>query len=180
MIKDLLKIDPEFTESMFKTKADNTFVMLFTGVMMKNLDNSKHMLSDKVFNKYNDYINELIKNDETQMYDMLNVAETEIKNIEITDEKIIITVSLLSKAYDYVMDRDGKIIKGQDERREAKRNILTFTKKINFKNHKDVRKCPGCGASIDINYSGKCAYCDTIYNAKDYDYILDDIEVIGG
>lgn len=178
MFEELLKYDPEFTESMFKTKVDNTFVMLFTGIMMKNLDDSKHMLSDKVFNKYNDYINELIRNDETHMYDMLNVAETEIANVKITNEKIIITVSLLSKAYDYVLNSNGKIIKGQDERREVKRNILTFTKKIDFKNHKDVRKCPGCGASIDANYSGKCAYCDTIYNAKDYDYILEDIEVV--
>ena len=177
MFEELLKIDPEFSESMFKTKTDNTFVMLFTGVMMKNLDDCKHMLSESVYEKYNSYVNELIKKNETQMYDMLNVAETEITNIEITDKAIKIYVSLLSKAYDYVMDSSGRIIKGQDQTREVKRNHLIFTKKINFKNHKDVRKCPGCGASIDANFSGKCAYCDTIYNAVDYDYILDSIEV---
>ena len=120
IMNELLKFDPEFTESMFKTKVDNTFIMLFTGVMMKNLDDCKHMLSDEVFNEYNGYVNELIKNDETQMYDMLNVAETEITDVEIKDEKIIITVSLLSKAYDYVINSSGNIIRGQDERREAK------------------------------------------------------------
>ncbi len=178
MFDELLKVDPEFSESMFKTKVDNTFVMLFTSVMMKDMENVKHIVSEDVFNKYNGYVDELISKNETQMYDMLNVAETEITGIEITDEKIIIKVSLLSKAYDYVMDANGHIIRGQDQTREAKRNYLTFTKKVNFKNHKDVRKCPGCGASIDANLSGKCEYCDTIYNAVDYDYILESIEVM--
>ncbi len=176
MFEELLKVDPSFSESMFKTKVDNTFIMLFTSVMMKEMDNVKHMLSEDVFNKYNSYVNELTMNEETQMYDMLNVAETEITNVEITDELIKIRVSLLSKAYDYVMDKNGHIIKGQDQRREEIRYYLTFTKKVNFKNHKDVRKCPGCGASIDANLSGKCEYCDTIYNAVDYDYILAEIE----
>ena len=178
MFEELLKVDSEFSESMFKTKVDNTFIMLFTSVMTKNMDNVKHMLSNEVFEKYNSYVQELIQNNQTQMYDMLNVAETEITDIEITDEKIIIKVSLLSKAYDYVMNQNGNIIRGQDKTRESKRNYLTFTKKIGFKNHKDVRKCPGCGASIDTNFSGKCEYCDTIYNASDYDYILTDIETI--
>ena len=176
MFEELLKVDPSFSESMFKTKVDNTFIMLFTSVMMKEMENVKHMLSDEVFNKYNSYVEELTKNEETQMYDMLNVAETEISNIEITDEAIKIHVSLLSKAYDYVMDSNGHIIRGQDQRREEIRYYLTFSKKIGFKDHKDIRKCPGCGASIDTNLSGKCEYCDTIYNAVDYDYILSEIE----
>ena len=178
MYEELLKVDPDFSESMFKTKVDNTFIMLFTSVMTKDMDNVKHMISDSVFEKYNNYVQELIKNNQTQMYDMLNVAETEITDVEITDELIKIYVSLLSKAYDYVMDSNGNIVEGQDEIREAKRNHLVFTKKLNFKNHKDVRKCPGCGASIDANFSGKCEYCGTIYNASDYDYILSDIEIM--
>jgi len=143
--------------------------------MTKNMDNVKHMLSKEVFDKYNSYVNELNVNNETQMYDMLNVAETEITSVDINDETIEIHVSLLSKAYDYVMNQNGNIIRGQDQTREAKRYELTFSKKIAFKNHKDVRKCPGCGASIDANFSGKCAYCDTIYNADDYDYILSEV-----
>lgn len=178
MFEELLKVDPDFSESMFKTKVDNTFVMLFTAVMMKEMTSVKHMISESLFDKYNAYVEELKSKNETQMYDMLNVAETEITNVEITDEQIKIHVSLLSKAYDYIMDESGRIINGQDQTREVKRNHLIFTKKVDFKNHKDVRKCPGCGASIDVNYSGKCEYCDTIYNASDYDYILDSIEVM--
>ncbi len=178
MFDELLKVDPSFSESMFKTKVDNTFIMLFTSVMTKSMDNVKHMLSENVFNEYDSYVKELENNNQTQMYDMLNVAETEILDVEITDSLIKIYVSLTSKAYDYVMDENGKIIKGQDQTREVKRHNLVFTKKVNFKNHKDVRKCPGCGASIDANLSGKCEYCDTIYNAVDYDYILTDIKTM--
>ena len=38
-------------------------------------------------------------------------------------------------------------------------------------------KCPGCGANINANYSGKCEYCGTTYDTVKYDWILEDIRV---
>ena len=52
-----------------------------------------------------------------------------------------------------------------------------FEKKLNTKDFGIVRKCPGCGASINVNNTGKCEYCDTIFNLDDYDYILVSINV---
>ena len=74
---------------------------------------------------------------------------------------------------DYVIDMNtGATIEGDDTRRIEKRNILVFEKKIDSKNIGIVRRCPGCGASMSVNTSGKCEYCGTIFNQEDYDYIL--------
>ena len=45
-------------------------------------------------------------------------------------------------------------------------------KKIDFQTVGTVNKCPGCGASIDVNASGICPYCGTVYNQEDKNWIL--------
>ena len=168
----------EFNESMFKTKVDNIFVKLFTSIMKGDLSDVDHFINDEVKNKYMTYINELKSRNERQMYDELNVKDTKILSRKELDNKEVIEVEIISRYMDYIIDIDtGEIIKGDDTRRIEKRNILVFEKKNDTKDIKLVRKCPGCGASISVNTSGKCDYCGTIYNLEDYDYILTDIQI---
>ena len=167
----------EFNEDMFKTKVDNIFVKLFTSIMMGNLDDVKHFISDDVRKKYQSYINDLSNGNERQMYDELNVKNTKILNRKEFDDKEVVEVEITSRYMDYIINIDtGETIKGDDTRRIEKRNVLTFEKKKDTKDIKLVRKCPGCGASISVNTSGKCEYCGTIFNQEDYDYILTDIQ----
>lgn len=167
----------EFNEAMFKTKVDNIFVKLFTSIMKGDLSDVDHFISDEVKNKYMTYINELKSRNERQMYDELNVKDTKILSRKELEDKEVIEVEIISRYMDYIIDIDtGETIKGDDTRRIEKRNILVFEKKNDTKDIKLVRKCPGCGASISVNTSGKCDYCGTIYNLEDYDYILTDIQ----
>lgn len=167
----------EFNEAMFKTKVDNIFVKLFTSIMKGDLSDVDHFISDEVKNKYMTYINELKSRNERQMYDELNVKDTKILSGKELEDKEVIEVEIISRYMDYIIDIDtGETIKGDDTRRIEKRNILVFEKKNDTKDIKLVRKCPGCGASISVNTSGKCDYCGTIYNLEDYDYILTDIQ----
>ncbi len=167
----------EFNEAMFKTKVDNIFVKLFTSIMKGDLSDVDHFISDEVKNKYMTYINELKSKNERQMYDELNVKDTKILSRKELEDKEVIEVEIISRYMDYIIDIDtGETIKGDNTRRIEKRNILVFEKKNDTKDIKLVRKCPGCGASISVNTSGKCDYCGTIYNLEDYDYILTDIQ----
>ena len=167
----------EFNEAMFKTKVDNIFVKLFTSIMKGDLSDVDHFISNEVKNKYMTYINELKSRNERQMYDELNVKDTKILSRKELEDKEVIEVEIISRYMDYIIDIDtGETIKGDDTRRIEKRNILVFEKNNDTKDIKLVRKCPGCGASISVNTSGKCDYCGTIYNLEDYDYILTDIQ----
>lgn len=167
----------EFNEAMFKTKVDNIFVKLFTSIMKGDLSDVDHFISDEVKNKYMTYINDLNSRNERQMYDELNVKDTKILSRKEQEDKEVIEVEIISRYMDYIIDiGTGETIKGDDTRRIEKRNVLIFEKKNDTKDIKLVRKCPGCGASISVNTSGKCEYCGTIYNLEDYDYILTDIQ----
>ena len=168
----------DFNEAMFKTKVDNIFVKLYTCIMKGDLTDFRHFISEELYNNYINKINELISHNKRQMYDEINVKNTMIINRKILEDKEIIDVEIVSRYMDYIIDiNTGDLISGDDTRRIERRNILRFEKKLNTKDFGIVRKCPGCGASINVNNTGKCEYCDTIFNLDDYDYILVSINV---
>ena len=168
----------DFNEAMFKTKVDNIFVKLYTCIMKGDLTDVRHFISEELYNNYINKINELISHTKRQMYDEINVKNTMIINRKILEDKEIIDVEIVSRYMDYIIDiNTGDLISGDDTRRIERRNILRFEKKLNTKDFGIVRKCPGCGASINVNNTGKCEYCDTIFNLDDYDYILVSINV---
>lgn len=168
----------DFNEAMFKTKVDNIFVKLYTCVMKGNLSDVDHFIGDDLHNELQSLIDNLKSNNQRQMYDELNVKNTSIISRNILDDKEVVEVEIISRYMDYIIDMDtGDVISGDDTRRIEKRNILVFEKKITTKDIGIVRKCPGCGASISVNTSGKCEYCDSIFNQEDYDYVLMSISV---
>jgi len=57
-----------------------------------------------------------------------------------------------------------------------KTNYLTFEKNKNTSTQPEARKCPSCGSNMDVNNSGKCEYCGTIYNLEDYEWILTEMK----
>ena len=163
----------EFNEAMFKTKVDNIFVKLYTCITKGNLTDVKHFISKDLEDNFQNKINEISSHNQRQIYDEINVKNTKIIDRVVTEEKEIIKVEIISRYMDYIIDLDtGDTIRGDDTRRIEKTNILTFKKRLNTKNNNLVMKCPGCGASINVNNSGKCEYCDTIFDLEDYDYIL--------
>lgn len=163
----------EFNEAMFKTKVDNIFVKLYTSVMKGDLSTVSHFIGDSLEKTLQEKINNLKEQNQRQIYDELNVKDTQIINRIIKEDKELVEVKLISRYMDYIIDIDtGELVSGDDSRRIEKVNILTFEKKINTKEIGIVRKCLGCGASISVNTSGKCAYCDRIYDQEKYDYVL--------
>lgn len=165
-----------FNEAMFKTKVDNVFVKLHTAIILRDLSGVKHFISNKVYDKYQNYIDKLINNKEIQMYDELNVKDTKIINKYKDDNKYIIEVEIISRYMDYVIDEDSSnLIRGNNTSRVEKTNKLVFVKNKDTKEQKMARKCPSCGANISVNTSGKCEYCGSTYNLEDYDFILDEI-----
>lgn len=73
---------------------------------------------------------------------------------------------------------DGSYVSGNNNSRIQVDYMLTFTKKVNVMKQGIARKCPGCGAPMNINESGKREYCGAIYNLDDYDWILTKLEVL--
>ena len=165
--------DNTITNAMFLTKVDNIYVMLHSAIMKRDMDIVKHKISDNIYNYYENIVNDLKNNHEIQMYGEFNISSSNMRNIKIDENFIIVEVDMLTRFLDYVIDEDSKKIKrGVNDHRKEQHDILTFIKKIDAKPLEPSRHCPNCGASMDISKTGKCDYCNAIFNTLDYDYVL--------
>ena len=166
-----------FIESKFMSYADNVFIKILHAIMFNKIEEIDHFVSDNVYEELENKLKTLNEKNLIQMYEMTNVKESHIIETTETDEKIIIKVFLVSRYVEYLMDKDTKKkVSGNDRDRVEKTNYLTFEKSKNTKEQGIVRKCPNCGSNMDINKSGKCEYCGSIYDLENYDFILTSIE----
>lgn len=172
MINEIVKYDKEFTEGTFLTKADHIFMMLLDAIMQKDISIVKHYLTDEVASKYIKLIKEYSDKKIIRIFDETNVKNSKITNVNIENDKINITVKLNSRYMDYFINEDGDFISGINDRRIEKEHIIVFTKNIDSKNLNEIRRCPYCGNSLDINLTGKCPYCNQIIDMSKYDYII--------
>lgn len=178
-MNELIAIDKSFNEGMFISKVNNIFVMLHNAIMMDELDRVRHFISSDLETKYENIIKELNSKNEQQMYDEINVKNTFIRNVEIKDGYAYISVDIISRYMDYIVNKDtGKYIRGTNTHRVEKTNHLVLCKKINVSYTGNTIKCPYCGADIDVNANGKCSYCQKIFDAENHDWVLISIETI--
>ena len=178
-LNELESIDNFFNESMFITRVNNIFTKLFTGIMFQNLDDIRHNISDNVYNYAINIINENKDNNLRKMYDELNIYSTVINNVNVYDDYYEIEVIITTRYLKYFIKLDsGDYVSGDKNNRIIEKYRLIFKKKKNTKVQKSIRYCTNCGASIDINDSGKCIHCNTFYDTAKYDYILDEIEEV--
>lgn len=175
---EILKYENDFTESKFKTFVDNVFIQIHLAIMTKELEKIKHFVSNDVYERFEKKVSTLTQQNMIQMYDEINVKQTTILSSIIEENKMVIKVNITSRYMDYLMDEDGNFISGINDRRIEKENYLTFEKKINHLSSSQARKCPGCGANIDVNANGKCVYCGTTYNLEDKDWVLTSLETV--
>ena len=176
-IEELTKLDESFTEIGFKAKVDNTYIMLLSAIMERNIKKVQHKISEQLFEKYNNIAENLKSNHEIQMYDELNVKDTYIESVEITDVSYIIKVRLVSRYMDYIIDENTKQYKrGINDHRIEKNNKLIFVKRRDAKKLGVVITCTHCGSSVDINNNGICPYCRQPFEIENFDWILTSLE----
>lgn len=178
VLKKIVAVDTLFNEAVFKSYVDNVFVKIYTAVMLNELENVRHFMSDDLFQMFLDRVEILNQKNLRQMYDELNVKSTDIIGFESNEHEFLITVKLVSRYLDYYLNKDsGEYVSGDLDTRVEKSYLLKFSKKRNFLPHGVVRKCPGCGASISVNTKGVCDYCGTVYHLVDHEYILVDFKM---
>lgn len=176
VLENLIREDSSFSEAKFKAKVDNVFIQLYAAVMKQDLQKVKHFLSEEVYEKYSNKIKQLADANELQIYDELNVSGTTIQSIEEFEDRYEINVNLLTKYLDYKITKSTrKYISGDREVRKEKYVSLKFSKIKNAKELGAARKCTGCGANVDLNKSGVCEYCGSVYILRDYDWVLEEI-----
>ena len=176
-VEELSKKDKTFIESEFISNVNTTFIALLGDIMTENITKIKHKLSPSQYSRYEEYLKNLKKRNQRQMYEEPSIVKTEIEDITEYEYYYTAKVVLTSNYIHYIMDKDTKkIIIGDKNKRILLKNILTFSKTKREIDQNIIKKCQKCGASLDINNSGICPYCHSTYETYKYDWILEKIE----
>lgn len=178
VLERLIAVDSDFSESKFKSKVENIFVQIKLSIVTGKIEKIDHFVSDETYEKIKQKVDIDKQNNRIQLYDELNVADIQIINIEELQDRFNIRVKVHSKALEYYIDRDSKkFISGNKDDRIDRFTEITFTKMKDAHNYKIARKCPSCGAIIDVNANGQCRYCHTIFNLEKYDWVITEMEI---
>lgn len=178
-MKELKEFDNTFSEAKFITFVNNVFIQLYLNITTNSLDKVRHFVNQEVYEKFKERLDNLNNNNQIELFDECNVKETYIIDVTSDNDNFIIKVKLVSRYMDYLIDKvTKKFISGNNKYRIEKNNYLIFKKSKSAVKQKEARKCPSCGANIDVNNNGKCSFCGSIYNLENYDWILTSIETV--
>ena len=166
----------ELDKARFRTVVNNMFIQLFNAISKGNLDDVLHFLKEQPKEYVEELINNLKENNCTQHYDEMNINDLNMKLIYEDREKLIYGAAVTIDSLNYITDKNDKIISGYNDCRVKKTYFIKIIKNIETRENDIIRRCPGCGHSLDSNYSGKCPYCEAIFNQEDYDYQLLEIK----
>lgn len=176
-IKEFSLYDKDFNESMFLSFVNNVFVKVFTSIMMDKLDTVKHYMNESVYAYCSHILNEAKDIGARHMYDEMNVWDSKIESLDITDDYFVIKVFLRARYMEYMLDMEsGNTICGNDQSRVVVPYLLTFKKRRDSYKRSIMPKCTYCGASIDIHNNGICPYCRGVYDTEKHDYVLSELK----
>ncbi len=165
-----------FNEEFFLSKVRNIFIKYLNSIEKDTLKEIDHFMDDSLYHETQNIIDSYKDKKIKKVYSSIDIYNSSIKDLYVKDNKNIIEVLLRIEYITYELNLSNNKIIGSKEPKRTE-YLLTLSKSLNTSESK-TKKCPGCGSSIDVNNSGRCPYCDTIYNQEDYDYVLTNIKEV--
>ena len=135
-LKKVKKIDTDFKEKEFGKEAFNIYNEIQLAWIDTNIDKIKDLISKEIYNQYKDKLKELKDNNQKNIMDKIKCKSSKVVDIRIEDNIEIIECELSVTCYDYIIDKDEKVIKGKKDKNYNYVYELVFNKDL--KTNKNV------------------------------------------
>jgi len=162
------KIDPNLNLYEFKNEAFNIYKDVQEAWM--NLDDGKirTLTTDELYNMYSMQLDTLRVKNEKNIMKEINLVTASLTNLKIENNIETATVIMTVNCYDYIVDSQNKVVRGNDKNKIEITYELTYIKSVGEK----VNKCPNCGAEINDDNSTTCEYCRAIITRNTSKWVL--------
>lgn len=162
------KIDPNLNLYEFKNEAFNIYKDVQEAWM--NLDDEKirTLTTDELYNMYSMQLDTLRVKNEKNIMKEINLVTASLTNLKIENNIETATVIMTVNCYDYIVDSQNKVVRGNDKNKIEITYELTYIKSVGEK----VNKCPNCGAEINDDNSTTCEYCRAIITRNTSKWVL--------
>lgn len=162
------KIDPNLNLYEFKNEAFNIYKDVQEAWM--NLDDGKirTLTTDELYNMYSMQLDTLRVKNEKNIMKEINLVTASLTNLKIENNIETATVIMTVNCYDYIVDSQNKVVRGNNKNKIEITYELTYIKSVGEK----VNKCPNCGAEINDDNSTTCEYCRAIITRNTSKWVL--------
>ena len=133
-INKILGVDPKFDVADFLNGSKTFFEMVLDSFVSGNLDNIKDFIKPSVLKSFKVAIDERIKENERLLIDLKSIEKNKIIKSSVTKSSIKINVLYESFQIRALMDKNEKIIDGDNKEAILVKDEWVYEKKIKDKN----------------------------------------------
>ena len=173
--KELLNTIPDFNNDKFLDQCLENFIKLQNAWSDFDYDGMKSLLSDELYNNYVSQLKTLsIKKQKNVMSDFVKekIYITDFRqDAKVDTIEVILSISF----FDYVIDKDENVVRGNNKHKVHNTYKLTFSRKVG---KKKLNTCPNCGAKLKKTHTFVCDYCKTTITNNNHDWVLVKKEII--
>lgn len=158
----------EFNYDEFKDLAFTIYVEVQNGWMNIDFDSLRNLLTDELFNKYKSDLEMLSLKKQKNIMSDYKLNDFKIIDFLETSDNYLITCAMNIELHDYMVDKDNKVIRGNEK------NIIVHDYELTFARGKDHDEttCPNCHAKLDDKATKVCPYCNSVIVTSNHDWVL--------
>jgi hypothetical protein len=167
----------------FKSSVERSFFVVEEAWSELKPDMSRRVMADGLWQQHKAQIEGYVNNGTRNVLDGLAVGRVDVMHASSDDKVDTITVRILAACADYdVAVASGKVVRGNKHDMSNWQEDWTFTRSSDATTKADggtmQKKCPNCGAPLDLDLAGVCKYCKQGIMSGKYDWVLSRIDQV--
>ena len=180
-MSDYLSLDPNFNEEEFKEKLANWYVQLQNGWQKKDINSLRPYLTDTLYGQMERQLQSHIQAGRTNIIDRISVLSVQLKGYKQENGEDKIIAYLNTRIIDYTVDdASGRVLYGNKnvEKFMTYEWLLTRSSGQVTEQREAVQSvvCPHCGATLNINKTARCDYCQSIVTVEEHGFVISSIK----
>ena len=158
-IAKLKELMPNFDEKKFLQDGYQMFLDVEDAWMNFNLEKVHNIITDEMFNMYESQLSSMEIKGEQNIMNGFVLKDSAISNYVNQNDNVEVTAKYIIEFYDYIIEKEsGKVLRGSKTSKLRMYYDFTFIMK---NTDEKIDHCPNCGAPVEVNASGMCAYCNS-------------------
>ena len=133
-LEKIYYFDQTFSTKKFLAGAKNAYQQIINSYANGEINKIKYLLDSKVFSTFSNEIKSRVKKKYTLEHTLISIKSAAVEKIYVKSSIADIVVKFVSEQVNLLKNKDGKVLKGNDEYIENHTNYWTFSKDLKSSN----------------------------------------------
>lgn len=175
-IDEIKAHDPAFDPDALITGLQASFYVVQQGWSERRPDLTRSVMADGIWNAHRMQIDGYTRSKQTNLMDGLAIQYANLVAASCDGSHDTVVIRFFAQSADYVVsDETGKVVRGHTNMEPWCEDWIyqrSARAKTNLEGGLLQRKCPNCGAPLDVEDTGACKYCRAPIMGGDQDWVL--------